>query len=217
MEKKKRTYNNYIKKIKHNFNPADDGWTTEFFLKISSKAVFGLSDQAFKMYIFLMLLGDKKFTSMSLLAKRMKKSERQVQRIAEELKEKNFLKLVRFEPKKYQWLFDINGNLDKPIKEQERRIVEEQKEIEAIYEQPTKDEIEKQQDEQISEINKLILEKAKTIVEYPDFAILANKYWEVDDQMKEKIKEIIIKRLSKEPENARALTWFMESQIKINV
>lgn len=190
---------NFVKKIKRKPNQE---WETDFHLSISSKAMFKLSSEGLKLYMMLLMHGKGKYISMRTLAYRMEKSERTIQRYAEELKEKGFLRIIMIEPKKFQYLFDYRGMLNeitKPkAKETKVEFVEEEVNEEIIV-------VEEEQTEQ-----DFVLEKAKTIIDYTDFAILENKFWLFDDDLKKSVIKTLENRLEKELENREAIEWFLD-------
>lgn len=212
----KRIKGNFIKKIKNKPRRHDDKWKTNFHLIVNSKAFFGLSEPAFKLYCSLILQGKNQFTSLKFLADRVGKSVRQVQRDKKELEENGFLKIVRVMPTKYEYVFDYNGRL--LDKKPEVKPIE--KEFEIIKNEKNQD-LEKQikVENEVEEISidknedDYILEKTKTIFEYSDFAILHNMFWQLSDDLKKSIREIIKERLIKEPQNKQQLSWINE---KIN-
>lgn len=198
---------NFVKKIKRKKNQE---WQTDFHLSISSKAMFELSDTALKLYMILLMHGKGKYISTKTLAYRLKKSERSIQRYRDELKEKGFLKVVMIEPKKFQYIFDYKGMLNEVTKHKE-----ETKEIEYFEEEKEEIIIEEEIveiEEEASETD-FILTKARTIIDYTDFAILENKFWTFEEETKNKIIEILKIRLEKEPNNKEVIEWFLDKTI----
>lgn len=208
MPKKKK---NFIRKSNYNFKKSD-GFTTVFHLNISSKAMFNLSDGAFKLYNMFLLNGRKNTPTIRTFAQRLKKSERTISRYYDELKEKGFLELVCVSPKVYEYKFDLNGNLGHSIKE-ETKLEEEKQLIEKeILESEKLDQeiIKEKIVTPMQEEEKLVLKKAKTILEYEDFAVLENMYWSLDNKVKDKIKSILNERKQKEPNSIDVIDWFLE-------
>lgn len=200
---KNKPKQSFVRKIKRTANRE---WESDFHLSISSKALFNLSDQALKLYIFFLLQGKGKYISTKTLAVRLKKSERSVQRYRDELKELGFLRVHMITPTKFQYTFDPKGLLNEEVKVKKRKeieLVEEtEKEIKEV-------EVEVEVTEEQTEEN-FILEKARTIIDYSDFAILENKYWNFDDETKKQIKSILENRFKKELENREAIEWFLD-------
>jgi DNA-binding transcriptional regulator YhcF (GntR family) len=201
------TKKNFMKRSKNNFKKGGE-FQTVFHLGISSKAVFTLSEQALKLYILFVLHGKRNPPSMKLFAARMKKSERTVSRLYEELKEKKFLTIECIRPKVYKYVFDSNGNVDYKPKE-------DKKEFELI-EKPI-EELDNEEVEIIEDIENIdedededIFEKARTIMEYEDFAVLENIFWELAPKSREKIVSILEERFKKEPQSKEVLEWFLE-------
>lgn len=214
-----RVKQNFIKHIKKKPYRHDDKWRTDFHFAINSKAFFGLSEQAFKLYCSLILQGKNRFTSLNLLAGRVNKSVRQIQRIKEELEINGFLKIIRIGPKTYEYIFDYSGRLNekKPepkVIEKEYELVEKEKSIyEEDIEEPIKnfeDMAEKVKKEPKTDEDLLVIEKAKTIVEYSDFAILNNKFWGLKESTKKEIIKIIEERIKNESQNRNQLNWIYE-------
>ncbi|NCU41864.1 MAG: hypothetical protein EOM19_04045 [Candidatus Moranbacteria bacterium] len=198
---------NFIQKSKYNFKK-DEKFQTVFHLGISSKAVFELSEQALKLYIMFILHGKRNPPSIKLFAARMRKSERTVSRLYEELKEKNFLSIVCVRPKVYKYVFDSNGNIGHSFKKEKEKIELVEKEKEEIKESVA---IEEEAVEEVVEENdENIFEKAKTIMEYEDFAVLENIFWELKKPSREKITSIIEKRMKSEPRHKEVFEWFLE-------
>ena len=208
MPKKKK---NFIRKSNYNFKKSD-GFTTVFHLNISSKAMFNLSDGAFKLYNMFLLNGRKNTPTIRTFAQRLKRSERTVSRYYDELKEKGFLELVCVSPKVYEYKFDLNGNLGHSIKEEtkvenEKILVEKQIEEEERLDQEV---LEEKVVTPMEEEEKLIIKKTKTILEYEDFAVLENMYWSLDNKVKDKVKKILNDRKEKEPNSKEVIEWFLE-------
>ena len=197
---------NFVKKSQFNFDKKD-GFTTMFHMSLSSKAVFGLSEGALKLYVMFVLHGKRNPPTVKLFANRMGKSERTISRYYEELKEKGFLKLTCLRPKVYKYEFDFNGNVNYDMKEEKIKF-EEEKEIEKEVMEVLKQE--KIEEEIKKEEEKIYLQKAKTIEEYEDFAVLENIYWTVDKSEREKIFSILKLRMSKEPKNKEVIKWFLD-------
>jgi hypothetical protein len=147
--------------------------------------------------------------SIKMFALRMKKSERTVSRLYEELKEKNFLKIECLKPKVYRYFFDPNGNVnfEKPVETEETVREFEEKEQEEMY---SYKETKVSEQEEVKEKENLIIEKAKTIQEYEDFAILENFFWELNGKEREKIILIIEERIEKEANLKEVLSWFLQ-------
>jgi DNA-binding transcriptional regulator YhcF (GntR family) len=199
-EKKKR---NFMKKSKYNFKRGEK-FETVFHLSISSKAIFKLSDSALKLYILFVLNGKKNPPSIKLFANRMKKSERTISRIYDELKEKNFLKIQCISPKKYKYVFDMNGNVNYDYKEEkekhEQKLIEKEVDVKEIENEEHFEE----------DFNQEVFEKAKTIKEYEDFAILENIFWNLKPKERKEIVSIIEKRKVLETDSKEVIDWFLE-------
>jgi DNA-binding transcriptional regulator YhcF (GntR family) len=200
------TKKNFMKRSKNNFKKGGE-FQTVFHLGLSSKAVFNLSEEALKLYIMFVLHGKKNPPSIKLFAARMKKSERTISRLYEELKEKKFLKIVCVRPKVFQYIFDSNGNVDYEPKEEKKKIQLVEKE-ELIEEELIEEVFEEELDE--TKEDDIIFEKAETIMEYEDFAVLENIFWELSSTSREKIISIMEKRIKKEPQSKQVLEWFLE-------
>lgn len=214
-----RVKQNFIKHIKKKAYRHDDKWKTDFHFAVNSKAFFGLSEQAFKLYCSLILQGKNKFTSLSLLAGRVNKSVRQVQRIKEELEINGFLKIIRVKPTTYEYIFDYSGRLNE--KKPETKAIEKEYEIiekpKVIHEEHSEvpieileKAVEKIKEEPKIDEDLLVIEKAKTIVEYSDFAILNNKFWGLKETTKKEIIKIIEERIKNESQNRNQLKWIYE-------
>lgn len=196
---------NFMKKSKNNFRKGGE-FATVFHLGISSKAVFTLSEQALKLYILFVLHGKRNPPSMKLFAARMKKSERTVSRLYEELKEKRFLTIECVRPKVYKYVFDSNGNVGYSLKKEKQKVELVEKPIEELEndeEVEIVEEIEESNDDDI-------FDKARTIMEYEDFAVLENIFWDLIPDSRETIISILEERFKKEPQSKDVLEWFLE-------
>ena len=209
----KKPKKNFMKNIKYNFKK-DKSFQTVFNIAISSKALFGLSESALKLYIMFVLNGKKNVPSIKIFSKRMGKSERTISRLYEELKEKGFLKIHCVNPKVYQYTFDYNGNIGykKPKKEKTTTLEETTKEKIVVLEETknVEENIFEEVADRLDETNQTYLDKAATIVEYEDFAVLENIYWNLDTNIRSKVLKIVEDRLDKEPNSKEVLTWFIE-------
>ena len=82
--------------------------------------------------------------------------------------------------------------MKKPIEE-----LENDEEIEIV------EEIEESNDDDI-------FDKARTIMEYEDFAVLENIFWDLVPDSRETIVSILEERFKKEPQSKDVLEWFLE-------
>jgi len=193
---------NFVKNIKYNFKK-NEGFKTVFHVSISSKAMFELSESALKLYIMFVLNGKKNVPSIKVFAKRINKSERTVSRLYQELKEKGFLLIHCVSPKVYQYTFDYNGNIGyKKTKIKPGEVLEEYSEV--------KEEVFQEVKEILDSKDQELLEKAKTIMEYEDFAIMENIYWTLSEKLRSQILSIMEERIKVESDSIEVLTWFIE-------
>lgn len=209
----KKPKKNIMKNIKYNFKK-DSGFKTVFNVAISSKALFGLSDGALKLYIMFILNGKKNVPSIKIFSKRLGKSERTVSRLYQELKEKGFLKIHCINPKVYQYTFDHNGNIGYKKPKVENKVIIEKNTKEEVIRLEEKSEVKESLFDKVSDrlekANQEYLDKAKTILEYEDFAVLENIYWDLNTKVRAQVLNIIEDRLEKEPHSKEVLTWFIE-------
>jgi len=203
---KKEPKKNFMKNVKYNFKK-DKGFKTVFHISISSKAMFQLTDGALKLYMMFVLNGKKNMPSIKVFAKRIGKSERTVSRLYQELKEKGFLKIHCVSPKIYQYTFDYNGNIGyKKTKIKPGEVLEEYTE--------TPEETIKEVKEILNSEDTIYLDKAKTIMEYEDFAVMENIFWDLSQELRNQILNIMEQRLKTEPGSKQVLTWFID-KVKI--
>jgi DNA-binding transcriptional regulator YhcF (GntR family) len=197
---------NFIKKIKQD---KKENFNTVFHIGINSDALFKLSDGALKLYIMFILNGKKTPPSLRVFSNRINKSERTVSRYYDELKEFGFLKMICVKPKVYQYIFDSNGGLiEMETKKIEKKI---EKEIQASQEtiDITKHAEEIVIKKEVRE-NEYIFDKAKSIKEYEDFAILENIFWTLQEDERKEIISIIENRIKKEVSLKNVFQWFLE-------
>ncbi|NCC71047.1 helix-turn-helix domain-containing protein [bacterium] len=199
---KKPPKKNFVKNVKYNFKK-NEGFKTVFHISISSKAMFGLTDGALKLYMMFILNGKKNIPSIKTFAKRIGKSERTVSRLYQELKEKGFLKIHCVSPKVYQYTFDYNGNIG-----YKKNIIKPGEVLEEYTE--TSEETFKEVEEILNNKDIELLDKAKTIMEYEDFAVMENIYWTLSQELRNQILNIMENRIKVEPESEQVLTWFIE-------
>lgn len=194
---------NFITKRKKNFGKE---FKTMFNIGVSSKALFELSPNALKLYMMFVINGKKTEPSIARFAKMTKMSPRTISRYYEELKEKNFLKITPIGINRYKYEFDPYGNIDIPYRKKVTEEVTEETKVEYVEK-----EIEEAVIEEKIETEKdfTYLQKAQTIQEYEDFAILENYYWTLDTDTQTSIVSILRKRYEKEPNNRDAIEWFL--------
>src|SRR5690606_10985596 len=133
-----------------------------------------------------------------------------------------FLKIIRIRPTTYEYIFDYSDRLHekKPetkAVEKEYEIIEAQKMIHEEYADVSSENldtlVERVKEEPKVDEDLLVIEKAKTIVEYSDFAILNNKFWGLKESTKKEIIKIIEERIQNESQNRDQLNWFYERVI----
>lgn len=196
--KKKKV--NFIRKYKHDYRRGEKEVTFNF--SVASKALFNLSGDALKLYLLLILNGKRAEPSVKRFAKMMNKSERTISRIYNELKEKDFLKITPIGINRYKYDFDPFGKVSIPKKPKgykaEKEIVQEPQEIIKDVVASTKPK------------TKINLEKAKTIKEYEDFAILENFYWTLPKEEQKEILEVLKERIKIETDSKDPIQWFLD-------
>lgn len=181
---------------------------------VSSKALFQLSGEALKLYMFFLLNGKKSEPSKKKFARMMKKSERTIDNYYKELKEKGFLDIVQIGYNRYRYDFDINGNVNHDFNQEIKEI----KQVGTEEEVPVKKEVqvevvETETTEQIEEFNLDIVELSKEIMEFEDFAVLENVYWQLEKQYQDQVIKILVHRYNNEEYIKEAIEWVFE---KIN-
>lgn len=179
---------------------------------ISSKALFNLSGEALKLYMLFLLNGKKSSPNKSKFAKMMKKSPRSVDTYYKELKDKGFLKIVQIGYNRYKYDFDLNGNVDYKFEQKIKDIKTiEPIEEENIEKEPIKVEVKEQETPTaMKEFNFEVIETAKEITEFEDFAVLENVYWQLSNDSKIIVVNILVERYKKEEYIREAIEWVFE-------
>lgn len=184
---------------------------------ISSKALFQLSGEALKLYMLFLLNGKKSEPSKKKFARMMKKSERTIDNYYKELKEKGFLNIVQIGYNRYRYDFDLNGNVNHDFKQE----IEEVKQINqepvgptlepggGLVGEPIKIKPEETL-ESVIKFNKEVIETSKEIIEFEDFAVLENIYWQLPEEAKEEVVKILLSRYKKEEYIKEAIEWVLE-------
>ena len=197
---------NFMTKRKKNYSGQ---FQTMFNIGVSSRALFNLSPNGLKLYMFFVLNGKTNEPNIGRFAKMMKVSPRSVSRYYEELKEKNFLKITPIGINRYKYEFDPWGDVNKvfkkpkkdmPIKDNIKFVEKEKEKADVVEDQKPIPIIEK--------INEFV-EKSKEIKEYEDFAILENQYWLLEKENQKKIVKILEERLLAEPMSKEPIEWFL--------
>lgn len=181
---------------------------------VSSKALFQLSGEALKLYMFFLLNGKKSEPSKKKFARMMKKSERTIDNYYKELKEKGFLDIVQIGYNRYRYDFDINGNVNHDFNQEIKEIKQVGTEEEVSVKKEVQVEVvETETTEQIEEFNLDIVELSKEIMEFEDFAVLENVYWQLEKQYQDQVIKILVHRYNNEEYIKEAIEWVFE---KIN-
>lgn len=200
---------NFITKRKKNYSGK---FQTMFNIGVSSKALFGLSPNALKIYMLLVLNGKKTEPSIARFSKMSGMSERTISRYYQELKDKDYLKITSIGINRYKYEFDPYGDINRTFKKQKEEAVLDIKTVEDVREEKEIVSPVVEAKEELSQYDKVAIElidKSQTIQEYEDFAVLENLYWTIDESNRDTIKRILNDRLQKEPHNKDAIEWFL--------